>query len=173
NWCSCRAGDCREFRWWTIFRLHGLWRYGQRRCAAGGCQQILWYPRVRQFNSGGESEGFLWAANRRSHVARQERSNAGIRAVAAEEIRKCRDEELSGGICKTSIGRRCCDGGICGACRELSRGPARQLSPQATPERGKRHANSVTIMWPWPVRRLFFPPKLTKMTPHSYWNPLR
>ena len=70
--------------------------------------------------------------------------------LAAGEIRKCRDEELSGGICQTSIGRRCCDGGICGACRELSGRPTRQLSPQAAPERGKRHANCPAIMRPSP-----------------------
>ena len=53
---SCRAGDCGEFRRWTILRLHGLWRYGQRRGAAGGCQQILWQPCLCQFISGAESK---------------------------------------------------------------------------------------------------------------------
>jgi adenylate cyclase len=125
-------------------------------------------------SSGEESQRLLRTADRRSPAAGQDGSDARIRALAEEKIRERGDEELPRSICQTRIGRRGCDGGICGACRQLSGRPACQLSPQAAPERGKGHANCVAIMRPRsPVMRLFFPLKLEKMAPHSHRNPLR
>ena len=43
-----RAGDRRQFRQRPLFRLHGLWRYSEHRCAARRSEQATRHPHLRR-----------------------------------------------------------------------------------------------------------------------------
>ena len=143
-WChpyrgARRTGDCWQFRWWPVLRLHSLWRHHQHRGAAGSRQQATRYPYLRQRHLRGKDERLPGPPSRRPDAEGQDRGSTCPRTPQCQAIRRPRDFELSWGFCQARSRCPRCNGSLRSTCRQTRQRSACQLPSQTAVEWCYRH----------------------------------